>query len=328
MGEIRVGEGQSATPKADSIFRIASMSKSFVAATVLLLRDEGVLQLDDPAEKWIPELQGLPRATLDSPLPTIRHLLSMNSGYPEDDPWADRLEALPDDEYTALIGTPKTHGRPAGVAYEYSNLGYTLLGRVIQNATKSGSAIEMLDFISERIIKPLGMKDTAWTDDNLDKSRLTTGYVLIDGEWSTRGAEIQKPGAFAALGGIYSTVADLAVWVAGFIDAFPARDETDNHPLSRASRREMQKIHTVQPLSLSDGMPKSGGYCFGLTSEEDLITGRIIGHSGGYPGYGSRMAWHPESKVGVIGLANGRYGGPYGTVVKAVAAVSAPSRGG
>lgn len=212
LGTLRVGED--VTPRADSIFRIASMSKSFVAATVLLLRDEGVLQLDDPMEKWIPELKGQPLATDDANKPTVRHCLSMNSGLPEDDPWADRLESMPDDEYTALVGSPKTYGRAPGVAYEYSNLGYTLLGRLIQNAAGCDSASAMLEYISARIIQPLGMKDTAWTDDDLDKTRLATGYVNIDGEWSTHGAEVQKPGAFSALGGIYSTVADLAVWVA------------------------------------------------------------------------------------------------------------------
>jgi CubicO group peptidase (beta-lactamase class C family) len=301
------------------------MSKSFVAATVLLLRDEGVLQLDDPMEKWIPELQGQPLATADAAKPTVRHCLSMNSGLPEDDPWADRLESMPDDEYSALIGSPKTYGRASGVAYEYSNLGYTLLGRLIQNATGCGSASATLEYISARIIQPLGMKDTAWTDDNLDKTRLATGYVHIDGEWSTHGAEVQKPGAFSALGGIYSTVADLAIWVAGFLDAWPARDEPDTHPLCRASRREMQQVQTAQPLQFTGtvGSIAATGYCFGLRSQEDLVTGRVIGHSGGYPGFGSRMVWHPESKVGIIGLANGRYGGPYGTVPQALAAVVA-----
>ena len=200
-------------------------------------------------------------------------------------------------------------------------MGFTLLGKVIQNATNSPSAPAMLELIEKKLMIPLGMTDTAFSDDNLDKVRLTNGYHMIDNEWVVQ--PIQKPGTFSALGGVYSTVADLAIWVTGFIDAYPARDEPDSHPLSRASRREMQKIHTTMPLELSRNGPALGGYCFGLTSEEDLTTGRIIGHSGGYPGYGSRMVWHPESKVGVIGLANGRYGGPYGTVVEAVEAVVA-----
>ena len=110
----------------------------------------------------------------------------------------------------------------------------------------------------------------------------------------------------------------------------PARDGSDRHPLSRASRREMQQIHTTKPLAVTDGgngvlQASAQGYGFGLTSEEGVgSAGRLIGHSGGYPGFGSRMLWHPECRVAVIGLANSRYGGPYAAVPAAVhAAVSA-----
>eukprot|EP01048_Picozoa_sp_COSAG05_P017471 COSAG05_NODE_2387_length_3132_cov_1.598088_5_plen_297_part_00 len=202
LGTLRVGED--ATPGPDSIFRIASMSKSFVAAAVMLLRDEGVLQLDDPVEKWVPQLKGLPLATLDSRPPTLRQLMSMSSGLPEDDPWADRLELLPQDDYTALIAEGKTFGRSPGVAYEYSNLGFTLLGRVIGNATGRPT----LQFIQERLITPLGMKDTHWSNLELDAiaeaRRLALGYHRIEGEWVAQ--PIQQPGAFSALGGLYSTV--------------------------------------------------------------------------------------------------------------------------
>jgi CubicO group peptidase (beta-lactamase class C family) len=279
LGKLRAEEteGPDNTPQANSLFRIASMSKSFVASAVLLLRDEGVLQLDDTLQKWVPELRGLPLATEDSRPPTLRQFLSMHAGYPEDDPWADRLESMSDMSYTKLIREPKTQGRAPGVAYEYSNFGFTLLGRVIQNA----SGRNFRDFITDRIIAPLGLKDTVWSDKEVaeaDQCRIARGYHNIDGEWVAQ--PIQPPGAFAALAGIYSTVADLSVWVSGFVDAFPARDYgSDNgnsdkgsigdgdgvgdgdgdggggggggggdndffHPLSRSSRREMQQVHT------------------------------------------------------------------------------------
>jgi len=324
LGTLHVGEQHQ--PGADSSFRIASMTKSFVAATLLLLRDEGVLRLDDAAEQWVPELQGLPLATGDSRPPTLRQLLSMNSGYPEDDPWADRLESLSDDEYSVLMGEPKTFARTSGIAFDYSNIGFTLLGRVIQNAT--GQPYRAV--ITERIIAPLGLRDTTWSDDGVDPARLATGYALVDGDWIAQ--PIQSPGAFSALGGLYSTVADLAVWVAGFIDAWPPRDGDDQHPLSRASRREMQQVVTAMPLQLGAGegplRAQAHGYCFGLMSAEDLVTGRTIGHSGGYPGFGSRMTWHPASRIGVIALANGRYARPGGAVADALAALVSeqPSR--
>lgn len=311
--------GQDHPPGPDSIFRIASMTKSFIAATILLLRDEGVLRLDDTVEHWVPELRGLPLATTDSTPPTLRQLLSMNSGYPEDDPWADRLESLTDSEYTALIGEPKSFSRASGAAFEYSNFGFTLLGRVIQNAT--GRSFR--DVVSERIIGPLGMTSTTWSDEGADPARVATGYALVDGEWVAQ--PIQTPGAFSALGGLYSTVADLAVWVAGFVDAWPPRDEGDAHPLSRASRREMQQVVTAMPMQLGgrDGLSRvvAVGYCMGLLSSENLATGRTIGHTGGYPGFGSNMTWHPANRIGVIALANGRYAGAPGAVAGALAAL-------
>lgn len=319
LGTLHVGEQHQ--PGADSSFRIASMTKSFVAATMLLLRDEEALRLDDTAEHWVPELQGLPLATGDSRPPTLRQLLSMNSGYPEDDPWADRLESLSDDEYSALMGEPKTFARTSGIAFDYSNIGFTLLGRVIQNATGQ----PYRDVVAERIIAPLGLSDTTWSDDGIDPARLATGYALVDGAWVAQ--PIQSPGAFSALGGLYSTVADLAVWVAGFIDAWPPRDGDDQHPLSRASRREMQQVVTAMPLQLGAGegllRAQAHGYCLGLMSAEDLATGRTIGHSGGYPGFGSRMTWHPANRIGVIALANGRYARPGGAVADALAALVA-----
>ena len=315
LGALRVGGDRA--PGATDVFRIASMTKSFIAAAVLLLRDEGALRLDDAVEQWVPELRDLPRATPDSPPITLHQLLSMSSGYPEDDPWADRLESLHDAAYTELIGRPTTFARAPGGAFDYSNYGFTLLGRVLDRA----SGRPYRDLIDERILAPLGLRDTTWSDAGVDEQRLAAGYALVDGAWVEQ--PVQAPGAFSALGGLHSTVADLAVWMHGFIDAWPPRAGDDGHPLSRASRREMQQIHTALPLQLGDGAgvlrAQAHGYCLGLMSAEDLVTGRTIGHSGGYPGFGSRMTWHPDAGIGVVALANGRYARPGAAVAEALA---------
>ena len=325
FGCLHVGENH--VPGPDGIFRIASMTKSFVAATIILLRDEGVLRLDDRANQWVPELRDQPRPTIDSAAPTLRDLLSMRSGYPEDDAWADRLEDLSDDDFSALIATPKTHAWAVGVAFDYSNLGYTLLGRVIQNAAGKPFG----DVITERILAPLGMHDTTWTGRGADHARLATGYARCGDEWIAQ--PVQEHGAFSALGGLYSTVTDLATWVAGFIDAWPPRNEGDTHPLCRASRRELQQVVTTMPLQLaSSGIGalriRTEGYCLGLLSHDDLATGRSVGHSGGYPGFGSHMRWHPRTGIGVIALANGRYARPDAAAIEVLAELvaAAPSR--
>ena len=318
LGELHVGAGD--LPGADSSFRIASMTKSFVAAMVLLLRDEGRLRLDDRVDQHVPELQGLPLPTADSPAPTLRDLLSMRSGYPEDDPWADRLESMPTTDYLQLISTAKTHARVPGVAFDYSNYGFTLLGQVISNVC----ADAYQDVIRERLLEPLGLHDTTWSGDAVEPARLATGYHLIDGRWVEQ--PIQEPGAFSALGGLHSTVTDLAVWVNGFVDAFPPRDAPDDHPLSRASRREMQQIVTAIPLQVESEQigaqsVRSDGYCLGLLSMEDLRSGRTVGHSGGYPGFGSHMRWHPATGIGLIALANGRYARPSAALLPALEAL-------
>jgi CubicO group peptidase (beta-lactamase class C family) len=318
LGELHVGTGD--LPAADSSFRIASMTKSFIAATIVLLRDEGRLRLDDPVAQHVPELQGLPLPTADSPAPTLRDLLAMRSGYPEDDPWADRLEAMPTAEYLQLIERPATHARVPGVAFDYSNYGFTLLGQVISNVC----ADAYQDVVRERLLEPLGLVDTTWSGTGVEPSRLAAGYHRIDGVWVEQ--PVQEPGAFSALGGLHSTVADLAVWVQGFVDAFPPRDAPDDHPLSRASRREMQQIVTAIPLQLEGDHAgalsvRSDGYCLGLLSMEDLRSGRTVGHSGGYPGFGSHMRWHPATGIGLIALANGRYARPSAALLPALEAL-------
>ena len=132
------------------------MTKSFTAAAVLLLRDEGTLRLDDPAEEYVPQLTGLPLPSADSARPTVRNLLQMNAGWPQDDPWADRQLYLDDAAIDAITTTGLSYSNPPGTRFEYSNFGYILLGRVIQAA----SGIPAMQFITERLLEPLGMQET------------------------------------------------------------------------------------------------------------------------------------------------------------------------
>jgi CubicO group peptidase (beta-lactamase class C family) len=110
------------------------MSKSFTAMAILKLRDEGKLNLDDPAYKYIPELKNLHYPTADAPHITIRHLLSHSAGFPEDNPWGDRQLADNDKDLMAFIGKQISFSNPPGIAYEYSNLGFALLGKIIHQS--------------------------------------------------------------------------------------------------------------------------------------------------------------------------------------------------
>ena len=109
---------------ADTLFRIASMTKSFTALSILKLRDEGRLSLDASAETYLPEIRNWRYPTEDSPRIRVRDLLTHTAGFVTDDPWGDRQTPLPEADFTRLLleGVPFT--RPPGTAMEYSNLGY------------------------------------------------------------------------------------------------------------------------------------------------------------------------------------------------------------
>ena len=155
-GTLRVGED--ASPDVDSVFRIASMTKSFTAAAVLLLRDEGRLRLDDPVGRWVPELAGLTGPTADSPPITLEHLLTMSAGLPTDDPWGDRQQGLPFDAFASFLRGGVSFGWTPGTRFEYSNLGYGILGRVITAV----AGAEYKDVIRDRLLGPLGMDATTF----------------------------------------------------------------------------------------------------------------------------------------------------------------------
>ena len=307
LGTLRVGED--ATPDGRSVFRIASMTKSFTAATVLSMRDAGLLRLDDPIDRYVPELESLRYPTTDSPRITIRHLLTMTAGFPTDDPWGDRQQGLDLGDFSALLRGGLSFAWTPGTRFEYSNTGYGILGRMITNV----AGTEYRDVVRERLLAPLGMHATGYLEEEADADRLAHGYIWRDG------AFVEEPmdgyGALAPMGGIFTTVEDLARWVSFFLDAEPPRDDPDDRlPLSRASRREMQQPMVPELLRLShtsaEAMPDIEGshYGFGLSHVDDVRYGRTIGHGGGYPGFGSHMRWHPASGLGLIAFANHRYG--------------------
>ena len=302
-------------PDADTVFRIASMTKSFTATLVLMLRDREALRLDDLAVDYVPELRGVELPTPDSPPITIRHLLTMTAGFPTDDPWGDRQQGLDPAVFARLLadGAIRCSWAP-GTKFEYSNLGYAVLGKVIESVTGADYARA----IRAEVLGPLGLERTGYEATEFEPAHLARGYCRDSGEWLE--LEPDPHGAFAPMGGIFSCVRDLARWVAGFARAFPPGPSPadtvpageGDHPLGRASRREMQ-LGQVAITDEGSGTvaqfagPTSISYGFGLFAEDDPAFGTIVQHSGGYPGYGSQMRWHPATGLGTVVLANGTY---------------------
>ncbi|MET0458058.1 MAG: serine hydrolase domain-containing protein, partial [Ilumatobacteraceae bacterium] len=291
-------------PTAATAFRIASMTKSFTAATVLALRDEGVVPSLDTV------VPGVTPPTSDSPPITLRLLLSMSAGFAEDDPWADRHLDIDDEAFDAVVAAGITYAVAPATHFEYSNLGYGLVGRFVTRL--AGEPIQVLT--TRHLLEPLGLSRTTWTaptdDDWARPHRLDDGEARPD-------AEPLDDGALAPMGGLWSNVEDLVSWMSWLDDAFPARDNVDTGPLRRSSRRELQQVHRATALARGaaggeglDLVPEridGGGYGFGHQVLHDDRFGSIVGHSGGLPGYGSNMRWLPGRRVGAVALANSTY---------------------
>ena len=299
-----------------SLFRIASMSKSFTAMAILKLRDEGKLRLDDPAYLFIPALKKLKYATSDAPVITVRHLLTHGAGFPEDNPWGDRQLADTDKELIELIEKQVSFSNPPGVAFEYSNLGFALLGRIITEV--SGKPYQQ--YIKENIWQPLGMKTSEWEYGNVAPEKLAHGYRWLNEKWNEETLlHDTKDGSWGAMGGMITSIDEFAQYMVLHMAAWPPSNDPDNGPLKRSSVREMHhpwRFNNLNPdYKYTDGRNCAvvSAYCYGLGWLRDCDGKVYIAHSGGLPGFGSQWRIMPDYGIGVVAFANRTYAG-VGTV--------------
>ncbi|HYW07106.1 MAG TPA: serine hydrolase domain-containing protein [Longimicrobium sp.] len=298
-----------------TVFRIASMTKSFTAAAILQLRDAGRLSLDDPAERYVPEMAGLRHAASDAPPITIGHLLTHSAGFPEDNPWGDQQLAATDAEMSAMMRTGIPFSTVTGSGYEYSNFGFAILGRIVANV----SGIPYARYVRERILLPLGMTSTTLEAADVPAARLAHGYRRQDDAWLE---EKQLPdGAFGPMGGMLTSVADLGRWAAFMLVAWPARNGAERGPLRRSSVREMQQVARYNGASAVRDSARgtvaltASGYGYGLAVRQTCLFRTSVSHGGGLPGFGSLMRWLPEHGVGIVALGNLTYTG-WGSVAE------------
>jgi CubicO group peptidase (beta-lactamase class C family) len=304
-----------------SVFRIASMTKSFTALSIVKLRDEGKLSLDDPAEKYVPELKSLKYPTSDSPKITIRLLLSHSTGFPEDNPWGDQQLADSDEQLSQMLRRGIPFSTSPGTNYEYSNLGFAILGRVVANV----SGMPYARYVRQNILLPLGMTSTTLERAQVPANRLAHGYRLQDGQWLE---EPQLPdGSFGSMGGMLTSVSDLGKWVAWMLDAWPPRDGAEYGPVKRSSRREMQQVWrfsgatAVIDTATNTVSLSAGGYGYGLGVTRTCLFPSLVSHSGGLPGFGSIMRWLPDYGVGIVAVGNLTYTGWGGVTTQALDAL-------
>lgn len=301
---------ESVTPAdTKSLFRIASMSKSVTAMAILQLRDRGLLSLDDPISEYLPATAALTYLTTDAPEITIRHLLTHSAGFPEDNPWGDRQLADSDAELMELIQGGVSFSNVAGIEYEYSNLGFALLGQIVQVV----SGMDYEDYTRVHIFEPLGMNSTVWEYEDASPQHLALGYDWLDEGWV--GVPLEHHGSFGAMGGLITSIEDFTAYVALHLSAWPPRNDPDDGPLKRSSLREMHQpwrfASVVPDFRYPNGpaCPSAAAYGYGLRWMEDCNGRVLIGHSGGLPGFGSNWTMMPEHGIAVMSFDNVTYGG-------------------
>lgn len=199
--------------RSDTVFRIASVTKTMTAAAIVKLRDAGKLSLDAPAAKYLPELAKVRYPTGDSRPTTVRHLLTHSSGLARDVHGARERPSLTgpsSSEVKGLLDGMRA-AFPPGSREEYSNLGFSVLGVLIERVAK----MSYRDYLAKSFFEPLGMSSAVWDKARVPAERLAIGY------------ETKKEGSFApiekhdvlgfgdASGGLYLSIADLGRWLAG-----------------------------------------------------------------------------------------------------------------
>lgn len=293
-----------ASPK--SMFRIASMSKSFTSLALLKLRDDGKLNLDDAVEKYIPEMKGQ-GLTKDAPKITVRHLMTHSAGFPEDNPWGDRQLADTEEDLIALIKKGLSFSNAAGLQYEYSNLGFAMQGYIIHKV----SGMPYNEYIEKNILRPLGMATATYQYTKIAEKDLAKGYRYINKNW--RDEPLLQDGIYGAMGGMITSIEEFARYMQFHLTAWPERNDPETYSIPRSTIREMHQparfIGLNTAVKLLDGKRKitTTSYNSGLNWMMDNEAKWSVGHSGGLPGFGSNWRILPEYGLGIALFANVTY---------------------
>jgi CubicO group peptidase (beta-lactamase class C family) len=283
---VRAGYGladmEARTPAtATTNYRLASVTKQFTAASILLLAEDGRLKLDDPVRKWLPSL---PKAA--EPV-TIRQLLTHTSGlidYEDVIPETFKPQLHDADVLRLLESQDRTYFKP-GSSYRYSNSGYALLALIVERA----SGRTFATYLRESIFQPLGMTNTVAYEEGISTvSNRAFGHTEEQGRWNR--TDQSQTSAVLGDGGIYSSIDDLAKWDAALYDGRLLRPSSLQAAFAPATRTDDPEVE----------------YGFGWR-----ITGETLWHSGETVGFRNVIVRYPKRRLTVIVLTNRNEPEPY-----------------
>lgn len=287
----------------DTIYRIASITKTFTATAVMILRDAGKLQLDDPITRYLPWFQ-VKSEFEDAPPITIRHLVTHTSGLPREAAfpyWGD--DCFPTREQIMATLPGQNAALPTETRWKYSNLAVALAGEVV--SAVAGQPWE--DFVQDAVLQPLGMQSTFTHTIDPAHPRLARGYSRRLPDLTRSFSPFTDSRGISPAANMATTVEDLARFAMLQFRSGPAGG---SQILRGSSLREMQRIHWLQPnwqagWGIGFRIERRGGKTY-------------FGHGGAVKGYRTNLSISPAEKVAVVVFTNADDGLPAEYSVKAM----------
>ena len=283
----------------ETIYHWASITKTFTAISILQLRDRGLLSLDDPAVKYVPELRDVynPFGSMEGI--TLRHLLSHSAGFrggtwpwSEGEPW-EPYEPTEWSQLVAMMPYTRILFQP-GSRFSYSNPGIIFLGRVIEEV--SGDIFEA--YVEKNIFRPLGMRRAYFDATPYHLLPFRSNHYFVRNGTPEAGGLDFNTGITVSNGGLNAPIPDMARYL-GFLMGSPPEGVDPDLVLARSSLEEMWQ--TVVPIGTSAMGRESMGLSFFLY---DGGGRRLVGHTGTQRAFYSFFIMDPAAKVAAIGAFN------------------------
>ena len=269
---------------ADTKYQIASATKPFTALAIMVLVEDGKLELDERAAVYLPRLPERYGGV------TIRQLLTHTAGVNRD------LRTGNTDDFSLAEFWRRLAAQPAAFApgerWEYSNTGYILLGLIAEAVAQKPFG----ELLQQRIFKPAGMDHTEYLTRAVDDPRRAVGHESNDGKFAPAP---YFSGGFAA-GGLTSTVSDLAKWILAL----------ESEKLCRRSTLEQMwtaaRLANGTPVTFNfRGEPASYGFGWFLTQHRGH---KVVTHGGTVSGFSAQIVRYPDDALTVIGATNSKSG--------------------
>ncbi len=266
-----------------ALMRVGSVTKTYLAATLLTLAEEGALSLDDTLDSYVP---GVPNGDTI----TVRQLLQHTAGvynYTNDGAFMTQMVQNPMPvEPQVMVDVAIAHGAdfPPGSDWNYSNTGYILLGMILEQAAGAGAAETM----RARMLDAQGLERTFFDGDEPLPEPLAKGW----GAGQADHTNLLHPSVPWTAGSMVAEVGDLVDWA----DAL-----YDGDAISAAALAQM-----LDAYDFGNG----GGYGLGVEMGTSASAGRYVGHSGGIPGFLTLMYYFEDSDVAVATVVNNELGDP------------------